>query len=269
MESRHEHAYPDQRCDRSGGDVSGSFHRSLQRRETPDATARAVTEVHVLLELLVTWRGSGISPTRVPAAHPPSTTSPPERRPLLTQLWVWVVIGLLAGVAVGLLAPKFGQQLQPLSTLGLAPLGAFGALPYTVGKYNSAVLANLAMLVVWFSVTALLVIVVLFGAWPTNAPTTSPSTRSTRPPARSAPDASSPGPDPRCASCSRRAHPPSRAVPPGPPFPKGPNRDRPNTRPRRRGPAHLLDVRPGRRRSRRAAPRAGPRLRPPGRRGPA
>ncbi|MFJ5840442.1 cation:dicarboxylate symporter family transporter [Streptomyces shenzhenensis] len=47
--------------------------------------------------------------------------------------------------------------------LWLSPIGAFGALAYTVSKYSGAVLANLAMLILWFSVTALIVIVFLFG----------------------------------------------------------------------------------------------------------
>ena len=45
----------------------------------------------------------------------------------------------------------------------LAPLGAFGAMAFTIGKYGIGTLASLAALIVTFYVTALLFVVVVLG----------------------------------------------------------------------------------------------------------
>ena len=45
-----------------------------------------------------------------------------------------------------------------------APVGAFGAIAFTIGKYGLAVLANLAWLVGAFYASALLFVLVVLGA---------------------------------------------------------------------------------------------------------
>ena len=44
-----------------------------------------------------------------------------------------------------------------------APIGAFGAMAYTIGKYGPQALGNLAGLIATFYLTALLFIVVVLG----------------------------------------------------------------------------------------------------------
>ena len=45
-----------------------------------------------------------------------------------------------------------------------APIGAFGAMAFTIGKYGIASVINLAMLVGTFYLTALIFVVVVLGA---------------------------------------------------------------------------------------------------------
>ena len=46
-----------------------------------------------------------------------------------------------------------------------APIGAFGAIAFTIGKYGIGSLANLAGLVATFYLTAALFVVVVLGRW--------------------------------------------------------------------------------------------------------
>jgi aerobic C4-dicarboxylate transport protein len=86
-----------------------------------------------------------------------------------------LLVAILFGVALALLGPR-GEPLQStLKTLTaivfrivhilmyLAPLGAFGAMAFTIGQYGIGTLANLAALIVTFYATSLLFVVVILG----------------------------------------------------------------------------------------------------------
>src|SRR5690348_18485836 len=52
------------------------------------------------------------------SAAPPQEAHPRRaKRPIYTQLWFWVLIGIVAGILVGLLAPGFAKQLKILADL--------------------------------------------------------------------------------------------------------------------------------------------------------
>ena len=51
------------------------------------------------------------------AAAPQEARPRPTKRPIYTQLWFWVLIGIVAGILVGLLAPGFAKQLKILADL--------------------------------------------------------------------------------------------------------------------------------------------------------
>jgi aerobic C4-dicarboxylate transport protein len=86
-----------------------------------------------------------------------------------------LLVAILFGVALALLGPR-GERLQgTLKTLTaivfrivhilmyLAPLGAFGAMAFTIGQYGIDTLTNLAALIVTFYATSLLFVVVILG----------------------------------------------------------------------------------------------------------
>ena len=52
------------------------------------------------------------------SAAPPQEARPTRpKKPLYTQLWVWVLVGIVAGIVVGLVAPGFAKQLKILADL--------------------------------------------------------------------------------------------------------------------------------------------------------
>jgi aerobic C4-dicarboxylate transport protein len=55
------------------------------------------------------------------AAAPPqdtaSSTGPPKKKRIYTQLWFWVLVGIALGILVGLVAPGFAKQLKILADL--------------------------------------------------------------------------------------------------------------------------------------------------------
>jgi aerobic C4-dicarboxylate transport protein len=87
-----------------------------------------------------------------------------------------LLVSILFGIALALVGDKAGKVLDLLDQLSLvmfrlvaiimavAPIGAFGAMAFTIGKYGVGSLANLATLVVTFYATALIFVVVVLGA---------------------------------------------------------------------------------------------------------
>ena len=62
-------------------------------------------------------RGPGRATWPSPPHHHKRRVRDPTKRPLYTQLWVWVLIGIVAGILVGLLAPGFAKSLKILADL--------------------------------------------------------------------------------------------------------------------------------------------------------
>ena len=86
-----------------------------------------------------------------------------------------LLASILFGIALALVGDKGARILDGLNQLSIvmfrlvaiimkvAPLGAFGAMAFTIGKYGVASLTNLATLVVTFYATALLFVLVVLG----------------------------------------------------------------------------------------------------------
>jgi aerobic C4-dicarboxylate transport protein len=86
-----------------------------------------------------------------------------------------LLVAILAGIALALLGDKGERLLAPLRVatawvfrmvhllMYLAPLGAFGAMAFTIGQYGVGTLANLAGLIACFYLTALLFVIVVLG----------------------------------------------------------------------------------------------------------
>jgi len=87
-----------------------------------------------------------------------------------------LLASILFGIALALVGDKGAKILDLLNQLSLvmfrlvaiimaaAPIGAFGAMAFTIGKYGIGSLANLATLVAAFYATALLFVLVVLGA---------------------------------------------------------------------------------------------------------
>jgi len=85
-------------------------------------------------------------------------------------------VAILFGIALALIGARGERLLDSLRTLTaivfrivhilmyLAPLGAFGAMAFTIGQYGIGTLANLAALIVTFYATSLLFVIVVLGA---------------------------------------------------------------------------------------------------------
>jgi aerobic C4-dicarboxylate transport protein len=86
-----------------------------------------------------------------------------------------LLVAILFGFALSLVGPKCKPVVELFDALThavfgvinilmkLAPIGAFGAMAYTVGQYGIASLANLGYLIFVFWVTSLLFVLVIFG----------------------------------------------------------------------------------------------------------
>jgi len=103
---------------------------------------------------------------------PKTLVSPLVGDNLLQVLFVAVLFGIaltlageraraVTGLLDALVAPVFGLVHLLMK---LAPIGAFGAIAFTIGKYGLGVLANLAWLVGSFYVTSLLFVLLVLGA---------------------------------------------------------------------------------------------------------
>jgi len=91
------------------------------------------------------------------------------------QILQVLLVAILFGVALALIGEKGEKLLAALRTLTAivfrivhilmyaAPIGAFGAMAFTIGKYGIGTLANLAALVATFYGTSLLFVIVVLG----------------------------------------------------------------------------------------------------------
>jgi len=91
------------------------------------------------------------------------------------QILQVLFVAILFGIALALIGEKGAGLLDLLKTLTaivfrivhilmyLAPLGAFGAMAYTIGAHGIGTLANLAFLVATFYATALLFVIIVLG----------------------------------------------------------------------------------------------------------
>ena len=87
-----------------------------------------------------------------------------------------LLVSIMFGIALALIGDKAAKVLDLLNELSLvmfrlvaiimaaAPIGAFGAMAFTIGKYGADSLVNLAALVLTFYATALLFVLVVLGA---------------------------------------------------------------------------------------------------------
>jgi len=87
-----------------------------------------------------------------------------------------LLVSILFGIALALIGDRADKVLDLLNQLSLvmfrlvaiimaaAPIGAFGAMAFTIGKYGAESLVNLGELVLAFYATALLFVVVVLGA---------------------------------------------------------------------------------------------------------
>ena len=81
-----------------------------------------------------------------------------------------MLIAVALGIAIGWRFPAFGVALEPLGVgfilrilVKLAPLGALGAMAFTVGKFGFGSLANLLALMAGFYIMAIFFILVVLG----------------------------------------------------------------------------------------------------------
>ncbi|MFU8927858.1 dicarboxylate/amino acid:cation symporter [Acinetobacter puyangensis] len=103
---------------------------------------------------------------------PDTLVSPFVSGQILQVLFVAVLFGLALSKTGDLGRPivEFLQQLtSPVFTLvgmlmKFAPIGAFGAMAFTIGKYGIGSIGNLMLLIVTFYITALLFIFIVLGA---------------------------------------------------------------------------------------------------------
>lgn len=87
-----------------------------------------------------------------------------------------LLVSILFGIALALVADKAEKVLDILNQLSLvmfrlvaiimaaAPIGAFGAMAFTIGKYGAESLVNLAALVLTFYATSLLFVLLVLGS---------------------------------------------------------------------------------------------------------
>ncbi|MBC8949759.1 dicarboxylate/amino acid:cation symporter [Xenorhabdus sp. TS4] len=103
---------------------------------------------------------------------PDTVVSPLVNGNILQVLFISVIFGI-ALAATGKKGEPVLEFLQHLSEpifkmvgilMKLAPIGAFGAMAFTIGKYGIASIGNLMMLIVTFYITSLLFVLIILGA---------------------------------------------------------------------------------------------------------
>jgi len=106
------------------------------------------------------------------SAIPTTFLSAPTQENILQVL----VVAILFGIALASIGERGERILALMEDLSLAmfkvvsivmkvaPIGAFGAMAFTIGKYGVESLANLAQLVATFYLTSLLFVIVILGA---------------------------------------------------------------------------------------------------------
>ena len=127
----------------------------------PQAVANYTEKAH---EQTITGFLSGIIPTTIVGAFASGD--------ILQVLFFSVLFGISLAM-VGDKGKPVTDFLQMLTTpvfklvsilMKAAPIGAFGAMAFTIGKYGIGSIANLAMLIATFYITALLFVVFVLGA---------------------------------------------------------------------------------------------------------
>ncbi|OKP03092.1 dicarboxylate/amino acid:cation symporter [Xenorhabdus eapokensis] len=103
---------------------------------------------------------------------PETVVSPLVNGNILQVLFISVIFGI-ALAAIGKKGEPVLEFLQHLSEpifkmvgilMKLAPIGAFGAMSFTIGKYGISSIGNLMMLIVTFYITSLLFVLIILGA---------------------------------------------------------------------------------------------------------
>ncbi|MBE8595702.1 dicarboxylate/amino acid:cation symporter [Xenorhabdus sp. BG5] len=103
---------------------------------------------------------------------PDTVVSPLVNGNILQVLFISVIFGI-ALAATGKSGKPVLEFLQHLSEpifkmvgilMKLAPIGAFGAMAFTIGKYGISSIGNLMMLIVTFYITSLLFVLIILGA---------------------------------------------------------------------------------------------------------
>ncbi|MCL7998955.1 dicarboxylate/amino acid:cation symporter [Brucella sp. 21LCYQ03] len=127
----------------------------------PQAVANYTEKAH---EQTITGFLSGIIPTTIVGAFASGD--------ILQVLFFSVLFGISLAM-VGDKGKPVTDFLQMLTTpvfklvsilMKAAPIGAFGAMAFTIGKYGIGSIANLAMLIATFYITAILFVVIVLGA---------------------------------------------------------------------------------------------------------
>lgn len=86
-------------------------------------------------------------------------------------LYVQVIFAIILGILLGHFYPEFGESLKPLGDafikivkMIIAPIGAFGAMAFTIGAYGIEAIGNVLLLIMTFYITSLLFILIILGA---------------------------------------------------------------------------------------------------------
>src|SRR5437763_778224 len=129
----------------------------------------------------------------IPASTAPPRVSPPRKKPFYRCLSFQVVLGVAVAIVLGFDSPATAVAINPLGfalslagqrgklladlldtltrivfgvvaiLMRFAPIGAFGAMAFTIGKYGLASLGPLVKLIATLYITSILFVVILLG----------------------------------------------------------------------------------------------------------